>query len=132
MKKQQRIRQSRLFKIGPCGFLECSSSVQRILADFIQTFPSIQQLIWTSYRADNEIHELVIVHGQGRFVLTMESGFGPTVFPPISQEDWELQHKQVEFVDSVDIFYFIYQLLHTHKLMLATSNANGLYFQSTN
>ncbi|HEM8293649.1 hypothetical protein ACBQ54_18215 [Providencia vermicola] len=132
MKKYQKIRSSRLFQVNEHGFLSESSAVVNILANIKQYFPAITQLIWSSYRADNEIHELVIAHPLGRFVLTMESGFGPTIFPRISQEDWDLQHKQVEFVDGVDIFHFICQLLHEYQLDLVTRQNNGLYFQSTN
>lgn len=116
MKKYQKIRQSRLFKVNAQGYVMGSFALTPIWYDVKCRFPVITRMIWSSYRADNEIHELVIDHGLDRFVLTMESGCGSTIFPRISEEDWELQHKQVEFVDSVDIFHFIRCLVELYQL----------------
>lgn len=116
MKRHQKIRHSRLFQVNEHGYVTTSFALTPILDDVRHYFPVIERIIWASYRADNEIHELVIEHKQGRFVLTMESGLGPTSFSRISQEDWDIQHKQVEFVDSVDIFHFIRCLVELHQL----------------
>lgn len=116
MKKQQKIRQSRLFRVGPSGWIEEAGALTPIMADIQRHFPVINQLIWSSYRADNDIHELRIDHDDRRFVLTIQSGFGPTAFTPISEEDWAIHHKQVELVDSVDIFHFIRSLVEQFHL----------------
>lgn len=116
MKRHQKIRYSRLFQVNAHGYVMTSSALTPILDDVRHYFPVIKRIIWASYRADNEIHELVIDHQQGRFVLTIESGLGPTSFSRISQEDWDIQHKQVKFVDSVDIFHFIRCLVELHQL----------------
>ncbi|HHR5860560.1 TPA: hypothetical protein ACS70L_003329 [Providencia alcalifaciens] len=116
MKRHQKIRCSRLFQVNAHGYVTTSFALTAILEDVKHYFPMVKRIIWSSYRADNEIHELVIEHNQGLFVLTMESGLGPTSFSRISQEDWDIQHKQVEFVDSVDIFHFIRCLVELHQL----------------
>lgn len=128
MKRHQKRRNSRLFQVNAHGFVSESSALIAIWADVKQRFPAITQLIWSSYRADNEIHELVITHEQGRFVLTMESGLGPTSFSRISQEDWDIQHKQVELVDSVDIFHFVRMLIDKYRLNTLNITDDQLIF----
>ena len=116
MKRQRKVCQSRLFNVNAHGYVTQSIALTPIWDDVKCRFPVITRMIWSSYLADNEIHELVIEHGLGRFVLTMESGLGPTVFTSITEEDLVLNHKQVEFVDSVDIFHFIRCLVELHQL----------------
>ncbi|CAG9437053.1 hypothetical protein [Providencia alcalifaciens] len=116
MKRHQKIRHSRLFQVNAHGYVTESLTLTHILDDVRYYFPVIKRIIWASYRADNEIHELVIDYQKGRFVLTMECGLGPTVFTSITEEDIALNHKQVEFVDSVDIFHFIRCLVELHQL----------------
>ncbi|WP_140187526.1 MULTISPECIES: hypothetical protein [Providencia] len=128
MKKQQKIRQSRLFRVGPSGWIEESEALTPIMADIQRHFPVVKRLIWSSYRADNDIHELLIDHDERRFVLTIQSGFGPTVFTPISEEDWAIHHKQVELVDSVDIFHFIRSLIERFHLHTVRANESDLIY----
>lgn len=128
MKKQQKIRQSRLFRVGPSGWIEEAKTLTPIMVDIQRHFPVINQLIWSSYRADNDIHELLIDHDDRRFVLTIQSGFGPTVFTPISEEDWAIHHKQVELVDSVDIFHFIRSLIERFNLHTVRANEGDLIY----
>lgn len=130
MKKQQKIRQSRLFRVGPSGWIEEAKALTPIMADIQRHFPVVKRLIWSSYRADNDIHELLIDHDERRFVLTIQSGFGPTVFPPISEEDWAIHHKQVELVDSVDIFHLVRLLVEHYQLKAVCIEEDRMIYSS--
>ncbi|MBF0693164.1 hypothetical protein IR150_16980 [Providencia alcalifaciens] len=130
MKRHQKIRHSRLFQVNPHGFLFESPAVNTILADINRCFPSMTQLIWSSYRADNEIHDLVMIHDQGQFVLTMESGLGPTEFTAITDEDLCLCHKQVELVDSIDIFHFVRMLIEYYQFQSIHLDNHSIVYSS--
>ncbi len=84
MKRHQKTRGSRLLQVNAHGYVTTYFALAAILEDVKHYFPMIKRIIWSSYRADNEIHELVIEHNQGLFVLTMESGLGSTSFSRIS------------------------------------------------
>ena len=128
MKRHQKIRNSRLFQIYAHGGVTASFALKLIFKDITRYFPVITRIIWSSYRADNEIHELVIDYPQRRFVLTMECGFGPTAFTSITEEDIALNHKQVEFVDSVDIFHFVRMFIDKYRLNTLSINDNQMIF----
>lgn len=128
MKRHQKIRHSRLFQVNAHGYVTESLTLTHILDDVRYYFPVIKRIIWASYRADNEIHELVIDYQKGRFVLTMECGLGPTVFTSITEEDIALNHKQVEFVDSVDIFHFVRMLIDKYRLNTLNITNDQLIF----
>lgn len=130
MKKHQKILQSRLFKVYAHGGATASFALKLIFVEVKRSFPVIIRIIWSSYRADNEIHELVIEHGLGRFVLTMECGLGPTVFTSITEEDIALNHKQVEFVDSVDIFHFVQMVIDNYGLGIFHIHDNQMIFKT--
>lgn len=128
MKRHQKIRHSRLFQIYGHGGVTTSFALKLIFEEIKRYFPAITRMTWSSYRADNEIHELVIDHQQGRFVLTMACGLGPTVFTSITEEDIALSHKQVEFVDSVDIFHFVRMLIDKYRLNTSNITDDQLIF----
>lgn len=128
MKRHQKIRNSRLFQIYGHGGVTASFALKLIFGEIKRYFPVITRITWSSYRADNEIHELVIDHQQGRFVLTMECGLGPTVFSSITEEDIALNHKQVELVDSVDIFHFVRMLIDKYRLNTLNITDDQLIF----
>lgn len=128
MKRHQKIRNSRLFQIYGHGGVTASFALKLIFGEIKRYFSVITRITWSSYRADNEIHELVIDHQQGRFVLTMECGLGPTVFTSITEEDIALNHKQVELVDSVDIFHFVRMLIDKYRLNTLNITDDQLIF----
>ncbi|QXX85116.1 hypothetical protein J6836_22430 (plasmid) [Providencia sp. R33] len=128
MKRHQKIRRSRLFQIYAHGSVTASFALKLIFGEIKRYFSVITRITWSSYRADNEIHELVIDHQEGRFVLTMECGLGPTVFTSITEEDIALNHKQVEFVDSVDIFHFVRMLIDKYRLNTLNITDDQLIF----
>lgn len=128
MKRHQKIRNSRLFQIYEHGGVTASFALKLIFGEIRRYFTVITRITWSSYRADNEIHELVIDHQQGRFVLTIECGLGPTVFTSITEEDIALNHKQVELVDSVDIFHFVRMLVDRYRLNTLNITDDQLIF----